>query len=87
MRDKTLKLLARAGISDQESLAKANHKAVRMALGRDEDLIKDAVMWLCDDDPGRAYADRPGLRPLLSNLYPGLKKIWERLGDGGDEAG
>ena len=80
MRDKVIKQLARAGISNQEELAKANHKAVRMALGRDEELIKDAVMWLCDGDPGQAYADRPELRPLLGNLYPGLKEIWRRLG-------
>jgi hypothetical protein len=86
MREKVIELLARAGINNQQDMAKANHKTVRMALGRDEDLIKDAVMWMCDGDPGRAYADEPGLRPLLGNLYPGLKEIWRRLGDD-DEAG
>lgn len=80
-REKVLQLLARAGLDDKEVLAKAHHKRVRLALGRDEELIKDAVMWLCDEDPGRAYARSPSLRPLLHNLYPGLREIWERMKD------
>lgn len=86
-REKMLELLARAGLDDKEVLERTHPKRVRLALGRDDVLIKEFVVWLCDGDPGRAYARTPSLRPLLSGLYPGLKKIWEKLGEGDDEAG
>ena len=80
-RDRVLKLLESAGLADKEVLATTHHARVRLALGRDESLIKDAIIWLCNGDPGRAYAHDPSLRPLLNNLYPGLKDIWQRLGE------
>ncbi len=86
-REKMLELLARAGLDDKDILVATHPKRVRLAMGRDQELIKELVVWLCDGDPGRAYARTPSLRPLLGGLYPGLKKIWERLGEDDDEAG
>jgi hypothetical protein len=79
MRDETMEMLERAGLSDKDVAAAAHPNTIKLAVGRNEDRIREVVIWLTDGDPGKAYVDERVPRSLLDKLYPGLKTLWSKL--------
>lgn len=80
MRSTTREMLEHAGLDDPEACKHAHPLRITLAVGRDPVRVREVVSWICDGNPAQAYVSETVPRSLLNALFPGLSRLWARLG-------